>query len=333
MLYRGKTSVPSETGSDGCQGTGEVCGWRGTAQTCKCTDFRIVRVMIYKHNRFFWRQEFIQKKLNVYLMPVQIVLFLLFNIYSTYPHKTLHICEEGLRLTEEATASQGQPITNWTLLVDLEGLNMRHLWRPGIRTLLKIIEVRDNVLCSTFSGFGCSLMNVWPHENVRLYPFMIIQYYTFHLHTDCRGKLPWDYESSSHYSRSSCFSDSVDTCFYIHRWQHKVVQTLAYDVEKSFGSCYKIQDIVPITLGEKLGLIFCYKLHLYFVNVHHELIKKLHSRVIPVSVRSKYNLFVCSCLHLPLLFTDQSSSSMVEMTTRAQVAWLTTCQRKISLIS
>ncbi|XP_042862265.1 SEC14-like protein 1 isoform X2 [Penaeus japonicus] len=54
---------------------------------------------------------------------------------------TLHICEEGLRLTEEATASQGQPITNWTLLVDLEGLNMRHLWRPGIRTLLKIIEI------------------------------------------------------------------------------------------------------------------------------------------------------------------------------------------------
>ncbi|XP_063606721.1 SEC14-like protein 1 isoform X4 [Penaeus indicus] len=54
---------------------------------------------------------------------------------------TLHICEEGLRLTEEATASQCQPITNWTLLVDLEGLNMRHLWRPGIRTLLKIIEI------------------------------------------------------------------------------------------------------------------------------------------------------------------------------------------------
>ncbi|XP_066944134.1 SEC14-like protein 1 isoform X6 [Macrobrachium rosenbergii] len=54
---------------------------------------------------------------------------------------TLHICEEGLRLTEEATSSQGRPITTWTLLVDLEGLNMRHLWRPGIRTLLKIIEI------------------------------------------------------------------------------------------------------------------------------------------------------------------------------------------------
>ncbi|KAK8401215.1 hypothetical protein O3P69_002767 [Scylla paramamosain] len=54
---------------------------------------------------------------------------------------TLHICEEGLRLTEEATLTYGRPITTWTLLVDLEGLNMRHLWRPGIRTLLKIIEI------------------------------------------------------------------------------------------------------------------------------------------------------------------------------------------------
>lgn len=45
-------------------------------------------------------------------------------------------------MTEEATVNQGCPVTTWTLLVDLEGLNMRHLWRPGIRTLLKIIEVR-----------------------------------------------------------------------------------------------------------------------------------------------------------------------------------------------
>lgn len=29
----------------------------------------------------------------------------------------------------------------WTCLVDLEGLNMRHLWRPGIKALLRIIEV------------------------------------------------------------------------------------------------------------------------------------------------------------------------------------------------
>ncbi|KAG8535170.1 hypothetical protein GDO81_029270, partial [Engystomops pustulosus] len=30
---------------------------------------------------------------------------------------------------------------SWTCLVDLEGLNMRHLWRPGVKALLRIIEV------------------------------------------------------------------------------------------------------------------------------------------------------------------------------------------------
>lgn len=29
----------------------------------------------------------------------------------------------------------------WTCVVDLEGLNMRHLWRPGVKALLRIIEV------------------------------------------------------------------------------------------------------------------------------------------------------------------------------------------------
>lgn len=29
----------------------------------------------------------------------------------------------------------------WTCLVDLEGLSMRHVWRPGIKALLRIIEV------------------------------------------------------------------------------------------------------------------------------------------------------------------------------------------------
>ncbi|XP_023712483.2 protein real-time [Cryptotermes secundus] len=46
---------------------------------------------------------------------------------------TLHVCEEGLQLMEEATRTQGKPISTWSLLVDLEGLNMRHLWRPGIK--------------------------------------------------------------------------------------------------------------------------------------------------------------------------------------------------------
>jgi len=35
------------------------------------------------------------------------------------------------------------PFSSWTLLVDLEGLSMRHLWRPGIKTVLKIIELAE----------------------------------------------------------------------------------------------------------------------------------------------------------------------------------------------
>ncbi|XP_058814646.1 protein real-time isoform X3 [Topomyia yanbarensis] len=53
---------------------------------------------------------------------------------------TLHICEEGLKLMKEATNVFGKPIGNWCLLVDLDGLSMRHLWRPGVKALLRIIE-------------------------------------------------------------------------------------------------------------------------------------------------------------------------------------------------
>ncbi|KAM6972434.1 SEC14-like protein 5 [Aplochiton taeniatus] len=53
----------------------------------------------------------------------------------------LSINEEGQKRCEENTKIFGRPITSWTCLVDLEGLNMRHLWRPGVKTLLRIIEV------------------------------------------------------------------------------------------------------------------------------------------------------------------------------------------------
>uniref|UniRef100_A0A3B4CA28 SEC14 like lipid binding 1 n=1 Tax=Pygocentrus nattereri TaxID=42514 RepID=A0A3B4CA28_PYGNA len=53
----------------------------------------------------------------------------------------LSINEEGLSRCEENTNIFGRPISCWTCLVDLEGLNMRHLWRPGIKALLRIIEV------------------------------------------------------------------------------------------------------------------------------------------------------------------------------------------------
>ncbi|KAB0399816.1 hypothetical protein E2I00_008840, partial [Balaenoptera physalus] len=53
----------------------------------------------------------------------------------------LSINEEGLRRCEENTKVFGRPISSWTCLVDLEGLNMRHLWRPGVKALLRTIEV------------------------------------------------------------------------------------------------------------------------------------------------------------------------------------------------
>ncbi|XP_056143217.1 SEC14-like protein 1 isoform X1 [Lampris incognitus] len=55
--------------------------------------------------------------------------------------QVLSINEEGLRHCEENTRVFGRPISCWTCLVDLEGLNMRHLWRPGVKALLRIIEV------------------------------------------------------------------------------------------------------------------------------------------------------------------------------------------------
>ncbi|XP_069502154.1 SEC14-like protein 5 isoform X2 [Ambystoma mexicanum] len=53
----------------------------------------------------------------------------------------LSINEEGQKRCEESTHRFARPIWSWTCLVDLEGLNMRHLWRPGVKTLLRIIEV------------------------------------------------------------------------------------------------------------------------------------------------------------------------------------------------
>ncbi|XP_072029459.1 SEC14-like protein 1 [Amphiura filiformis] len=53
----------------------------------------------------------------------------------------LSINEEGLRRTEEATRRTGKPISSWTCIVDCEGLSMRHLWRPGVKALLRMIEV------------------------------------------------------------------------------------------------------------------------------------------------------------------------------------------------
>lgn len=47
---------------------------------------------------------------------------------------TVFICEEGLLKIRKNS------VPNWSLIIDLDGLSMRHLWRPGVKALLKIIE-------------------------------------------------------------------------------------------------------------------------------------------------------------------------------------------------
>jgi hypothetical protein len=54
---------------------------------------------------------------------------------------TLYICEQGLKKMEELTKKHGKPIWQWCLLVDCMNLSMRHMWRPGLATFLRIIEV------------------------------------------------------------------------------------------------------------------------------------------------------------------------------------------------
>ncbi|XP_054445528.1 SEC14-like protein 5 [Pteronotus mesoamericanus] len=56
----------------------------------------------------------------------------------------LSVNEEGQKRCEGNTKQFGRPISSWTCLVDLEGLNMRHLWRPGVKALLRIIEVVED---------------------------------------------------------------------------------------------------------------------------------------------------------------------------------------------
>nr|XP_054389398.1 SEC14-like protein 5 isoform X3 [Pongo abelii] len=56
----------------------------------------------------------------------------------------LSVNEEGQKRCEGSTRQLGRPISSWTCLLDLEGLNMRHLWRPGVKALLRMIEVVED---------------------------------------------------------------------------------------------------------------------------------------------------------------------------------------------
>ncbi|XP_008844818.1 SEC14-like protein 5 [Nannospalax galili] len=56
----------------------------------------------------------------------------------------LSVNEEGQKRCEGNTRQFGRPISSWTCLLDLDGLNMRHLWRPGVKALLRMIEVVED---------------------------------------------------------------------------------------------------------------------------------------------------------------------------------------------
>uniref|UniRef100_A0A8C5KGG3 SEC14-like lipid binding 5 n=1 Tax=Jaculus jaculus TaxID=51337 RepID=A0A8C5KGG3_JACJA len=56
----------------------------------------------------------------------------------------LSVNEEGQKRCAGNTRQFGRPISSWTCLLDLEGLNMRHLWRPGVKALLRMIEVVED---------------------------------------------------------------------------------------------------------------------------------------------------------------------------------------------
>lgn len=59
--------------------------------------------------------------------------------------QVLFIAKQSESKVKEASSLFNKPITTWTLLCDLDGLTMRHIWRPTLRTFIKIIEImQDN---------------------------------------------------------------------------------------------------------------------------------------------------------------------------------------------
>lgn len=66
----------------------------------------------------------------------------------------------------------------WTCLVDLEGLNMRHLWRPGVKALLRIIEVVE-------ANYPETLGRLLILRAPRVFPVLwtLVRFHTSCLHT------------------------------------------------------------------------------------------------------------------------------------------------------
>eukprot|EP01137_Pigoraptor_chileana_P034755 Opistho-2@27774 len=59
--------------------------------------------------------------------------------------------EEAMKNIDTATENSGKPILDCTCLVDLEGLSLRHLWRPGLSLIQKMIQIDSNNYPETMS--------------------------------------------------------------------------------------------------------------------------------------------------------------------------------------
>lgn len=53
----------------------------------------------------------------------------------------IYMFEDGLQRLRQASSETGQPICMCTVICDLEGLSMRHLWRPALSALARLSEL------------------------------------------------------------------------------------------------------------------------------------------------------------------------------------------------
>ncbi|XP_046855313.1 SEC14-like protein 1 [Xenia sp. Carnegie-2017] len=90
----------------------------------------------------------------------------------------LSINEQAMAMFDEVTQAKGAPISSFTCICDLEGLCLRHLWRPGVKALLRVIEVVEAnypelmgrlliVRAPRIFGVLWTLVSSFIHENTR----------------------------------------------------------------------------------------------------------------------------------------------------------------------
>lgn len=110
------------------------------------------------------------------------------------------MCEEGLKKAEEMTKKCGKPINSWSMLLDLEGLNMRHLWRPGIRASLHIIEMAE-------ANYPETLGRVLVVRAPRVFPILWTLVSTF-INENTRSK--FSFYGGNDYKESNCLEDLME---------------------------------------------------------------------------------------------------------------------------